>query len=414
MDNQLTGKIEYLRKLLALATTPTVYLPADNLLSLTIPKDQYTAVCADLTATGIVFDSYSDDDILIKLSLLSPAIQTYYQEINFRQRIKETLPLTKDVAILDFRGNWLLYDRQAGITTSGPGAIPGLFLIENALAYYDAFGAFTDAQFADYVNTLNKEIVLYSSAKGIKRIAYPDYLPNFDPSTAIIAGVSTLLSRLSSPDFSIYFKNELFGFTPTSPASELQEILIALPALIRSADNNLQLYLKNFSFEKLKSDLIKEKEKYFASLRDILGKNLSQIVAIPISFAASVFATYKVNDVFILLIILAAFLAYSWFTYYLQSLYLEDVGEIEQDFGRDFRELADKSGLPAGTIDAEKVKIERRIQDIRMVIRRYRILLIALSIVFTLFIVYQLIGVTVSSYHVIALFFFKRALILFH
>ena len=124
-------------------------------------------------------------------------------------------------------------------------------------------------------------------------------------------------------------------------------------------------------------------------MREILGKNLSQIVAIPVSFAASVFATYRVNDVFILFIILLAFILYSIFTYYLQSLYLTDVREIEDSFKKDFIFIAEKSGLLANDIDSEKIKIERRINDIKNVIIRFRYLLLTLAIVFTIFIFYQ-------------------------
>jgi hypothetical protein len=65
------------------------------------------------------------------------------------------------------------------------------------------------------------------------------------------------------------------------------------PCLVSgAAENDLQVYYKSFSFDKLKSELVKEKDKYFAALRDILGKNM--------------FTTYKTNDNFILGILLLA------------------------------------------------------------------------------------------------------------
>jgi hypothetical protein len=181
----------------------------------------------------------------------------------------------------------------------------------------------------------------------------------------------------------------LFEFRSSEAATALTEVVLSLETITREADNNLQLYLRNFSFEHLKNSLQKEKDNYFSSLRDILGKNLSQIVAIPVSFAASVFATYKVNDIFILVIILVAFLLYSIFTRYLQSLYLKDVKEIEDSFNRDFTIIAQKSGLAATDINVEKLKIERRISDIKNVIARFRYLLVGLTTIFIIFIGYQ-------------------------
>jgi hypothetical protein len=397
MDNGVIHKIKYIHDTLAASEvssgTPARYYAGNNSLELAVPGVRHRTILDKLNAMGMVTQHYSGTDIIIELSSISGETAVYYKEIHFRQRFNGGMTQAKHIAILDYDGGWLFHDREANETVINGTVVRGHYLVQNARAYYAFLNVLSGSDFTDYFNALNKELVLYSGAKGIKRIQVPDYLPALDPAADLGAVMPSFIRRMDSPDFRMYFKNQLFDFGGQSPPNELPEMLGSLKTIIQQADNNLQLYLKNFSFEQLKSSLDREKDRYFASLRDILGKNLNQIVAIPVSFAASVFATYRVNNTFVLAIILAAFLTYTAFTYYLQSLYLADIGEIEADFNRNFQTLAEKSGLAPGQLELERHKIQRRIHDIRRVIARYRLLLIGLSIVFCVFIVYQAVGI---------------------
>ena len=393
MDSLLADKIQFLHGLLKLSILPPGVI--NNNLQLYLPVEQVSFARGKLDHWNIRYETIVEGELLINLSSIHVNTVVFLGELNFRQGVEATFDkngaIVKNIALVDYKNAFLIYDCHTAKTYSGSAMEAPDFLVENAVDYYQVLAALKGKRFADYVNPLDKEIVLYSGTKGIKRIRVPDYLPALDPSKPIRHDCHSLLSKLQSPDFSIYFKNQLFEFRNSETATGLQDIIISLETITREADNNLQLYLKNFSFENLKSSLQKEKEKYFSSLRDILGKNLSQIVAIPVSFAASVFATYKVNDVFILLIILVAFILYSIFTRYLQSLYLKDVKEIEDSFNRDFTIIAERSGLMTIDIDIERTKIVRRISDIKNVIRRFRYLLVGLTIIFTIFIGYQLV-----------------------
>ncbi|MBC8033239.1 MAG: hypothetical protein H7Y03_03780 [Chitinophagaceae bacterium] len=367
---------------------------ANNNLVIQIREEQVAGIKNQLDEWKIGYENIVASELFINLASVDTNTVVFFSELNFRQGAEKlfvtTTNLKKDIAVIVYGDTFLVYDHLSGKTTNGSGTSESSFLIQNALYYYEVLELLKSNLFADYINTTDKEIVLYSGTKGIKRINIPDFLPEFDEDRSLMHDAELFIERYTSPDFRVFFKNRLFELSGMPAGEELKEIMLSLGSIIREADNNLQLYLKNFSFEKLKNDLQKEKEQYFFSLRDILGKNMSQIVAVPVSFAASVFATYTVKDVFILLIILFAFILYSAFTIYLQKLYLKDIREIEDAFQTDFRVIAERSGLADLEIDAERFKISRRISDIRKVVTRFRLLLILLTIIFTLFICNQI------------------------
>jgi hypothetical protein len=395
MDKALIKKLEEIRWVLTQSEGARVWLPADRLLQLTVPADRFQEIKTRLEACGVAIETYEPREINLKLAELAAGATVYYEEKNFLQTFREAASPATDIAIIDYRGSWLVYDHSSQQVFTGDSKtnskLEAPYLISNSVAWLAALPVFKNL--ADYFNPTDKEIVLYSAQKGIKRIKVPVDIPSFDPQKDIASGLTLFRQQLearSARDFSKCFKDVLFGFVATAPEKELEEIVLALPGLIATADNDLQVYYKSFSFDKLKSDLVKEKDKYFAALREILGKNMAQIVGVPISFAASVFTTYKSNNDFILGIVLLAYMAYTVFTYYLQSLNLKDIKEIESDFTADFDTIVQKSGLPPETIQRERTRIKRRIDDIRRVILNYRILLFSLAAVFIIFIIYQL------------------------
>ncbi len=92
-----------------------------------------------------------------------------------------------------------------------------------------------------------------------------------------------------------------------------------------------------------KDSLYKEKEKYFLSIREIINKIFSQAVGIPISISATVFASYKVSDDnLMLLIVLLTFFIYVVFYIKIQLIYRADIGELKNDFTKDFDVIKSK------------------------------------------------------------------------
>jgi len=393
MDNLLTQKLDEVRRAMAASVPGAVWLPVGGLLQIQGPPDQLQHRAALLQAAGVPFEQDSPKEINIRLNELAPSTTVYYQQRNFLQNFQDPHLPANDVIIIDWDDGWVVYDASSESVHRSTGALAAPYLISNAVAYLALLPKLkTDV--ADYFNPTDKELVLYSPQKGIKKIFVPAGIPNLDPTKVLEPGMTALgelVEARSGKDFVKCFKDILAGYVPTEKAKELEQIIGELPALTAAAENNLQVYYKGFSFEKLRNDLLKEKDKYFSSLRDILGKVMNQIVGLPVSLAASVYTSYKADNNVVLILVLVAYLAYAVFTHYLQSLVIQDLNEVASDFSSDFDTIAVNSGLPPDVIGRERGKIERRIADIRGVVTRYRILLWASATVFFFFTIYQIV-----------------------
>lgn len=339
---------------------------------------------------SIDFDNYQTKEFSIDLKSIAESTIIFLNETTFRELSgRESTFLTeKNIAILIFANSYYFYDQITKETFIG-GQRSDNYLISNTLSYLSLIEKIQNEDFADYFNSENKEIVLYSSSNGILKINIPVVPIPLDNSLAYSKNVEIALKKLSNDDYIVHFKNQLFKLEKESKFSQIESLFKHLDRLIQDAENNYQLQVKNFSFEKFKDDLQKEKEKYFSSLREILNKILSQTVGVPISIGASIFASYKIEDRLVLLIILLAFAIYVFFAIHFQLIYRKDVLEIEADFKKDFKKIIDESGLEPDTITIEQEKIKRRIKSIKNTIYGFIASITLLAILFFCFLAYQ-------------------------
>ncbi len=394
MNTSDFDKILFVKECINSSIQSVIYL--NGTLTLFYEIQKVEQIKEDLTKRNIPFESFASNEITIVLNKFSNDIKVFFDEVDYCQKIQLFVNLKEDTlehpstAILNFKNSLLLFDNGTKNILLNNN-IYQTFFFENTIWYFNTLKVFKSERFADYVNTLKDQIIIYTGTKGIKQISFTNILPTFDSNYSIRSTCEKLINRVnSSQDFIIHFKNHLFNIKIDEELLSVKRIIESLPQILKEAENSLELYLKNFSFDKLKSDLQKEKDKYFATLREILGKIIGQIFATPISFAASVFATYKVDSVITLIIILASFLIYTLFTLYIQNIYLKDVKEVEIDFNTNFTLIAENSGLSTASIEEEGKKVARRIIDIKNIIIYFRFLLVILFLVFAYFIYSQL------------------------
>jgi hypothetical protein len=341
----------------------------------------------------IEFDKTGISNFEIKLEYIGDKIHFSIDEDVFLQdsNSEESLFTEKKIVILCYEESFLFYDYTTNKIHIGSNQVGTNFLVGNTKSYIEFRKILCGDEFADYYNSLNNQIVFYTGAKGVLKLSYPKIPIKLNSSIDYSKIIKNLTEQLKSKDYSIHFKNALFGIEKNNGVSQIKAFFDNIVILVQEADNNYQLQLKNFSFDKLSNDLKKEKEKYFTSLREILNKIFSQIIGVPISIAASTFASYKVENKFILCLILLAFSIYVFFAIYLQTIYKKDVKEIEKDFEKDFGKILEKSGLPQKDIIDEKDKIARRIKNIKNTILAYIISVSILAVMFIAFLTNQLI-----------------------
>ena len=298
----------------------------------------------------------------------------------------------KDIIVLKFEGSYLHYEQNSKTTYINKVKKEDCFLISNLINYLSVIEYFKSSQFADYFNGVDGEVIIYSTTKGIFKLFIPSVPPKLDYKVNLENDTKQLLKKLENSEYSIHFKNKLFSLDKKLGEDQIVTLITNLDNIINEAENDHQLQLKNFSFDKLKSDLQKEKEKYFSSLREILSKILGQIVGVPISIAASTFASYKIDSVLILVLVLVAFFIYVGFAIYFQFIYFKDVEEIDKDFGKDFAKISEKSGLLEVDIENERLKIVRRIEAIKNTIKIFVGSIFLLTGLFSFYLIQQIIS----------------------
>lgn len=384
------SKILVLHELVKSSTSQPVIKNKENL-TFTSNSSQTEKL---LKSNEIEFDSYATDSYTIYLNKISDSWIVVLDEESLRIRINDFIKsedgvFQKNIAVLLYQNKLLLYDLTTQITTIDGQKDDKNYLIENLCAYQKLVNKLKSEDFIDYFNVAKNLGVIYTATKGILKISFPTYPFKVSDDKSIKSLVEDVLRRNADDQFKVHFKNELFQLEKKENQTLIETIVFHLDSILQNADNNYQIQLKNYSFDKLKNDLQKEKEKYFSSLREILNKILSQTVGVPISIGASIFASYKVENVFVLGIILLAFAIYVFFAIHFQLIYRKDILEIEIDFKDDFKNISEKSGLQESEIKKERVKIERRIKSIKNTIIGFIVAISVLAILFVCFVANQ-------------------------
>lgn len=289
-----------------------------------------------------------------------------------------------DFVILKYEKSFLYFSFAKKESYNASGLIHDNF-VPNTLSYIKLLDRLMSSTFADYLNNISNEIIFYTSAKGVYKLKYPIVRPRLYLEFALEEIVENVIKKMENQEFVHFFKNEIMDSINISQEKPIIQLVTHLSQITDAALRNYEIYKKNFSFEVFNDKLQTEKNKYFGSLREILGKILTQLVGIPISISASLFATYNIKDNLVLMIIVFSFLTYNCFLFYILVLYLKDVNEIQSDFRKDFNLIVEKSGLKEEDIKIEKVRIEERINNIKMTISIFGVCLIILATLFFVF-----------------------------
>lgn len=353
---------------------------------------------------------YKNNKLSVNINELG--IKVFYDEKHFR-KIFRAHHLNNDFAILfikDYFNDFQYYDKKENkVFKAEKIEVKNHFLIENTVYYLKLLKVLKSEKIADYVNGPLNEIIIFDK-EGIRKLKYASIHPLLNVSSSIKKDCEQLFKNLKSKEFPFIFKNEIAEFSREAPeVGMMVELINKLPRLNYNAEINLRLYLNKFSFEKLKSEVQKEKIKYLKSLREILGKFINQVIAIPLSISATAFAIYQIKNSFILTLALIAFLIYSIYVTHVQLIYLREVSETKQEIEDEFKNIRNKmrkeekdesdtteeEDEKKKEINDEEKKLKDKIKVSKITIITFVIAIILLTLLFILFIVVQsLVGLT--------------------
>lgn len=113
-----------------------------------------------------------------------------------------------------------------------------------------------------------------------------------------------------------------------------------IDAVFYEAKLNYNVFIHELSLDKIKTDYKEYKQKYFASQNDILSKITTQVLALPISIAASAFSLYNLKgEIFPTIIVLFGLVSYIVFVTFIVSIYFTDIINLNVLAQRDYQLL---------------------------------------------------------------------------
>jgi hypothetical protein len=347
---------------------------------------------------SIPYEEFGQQIIVLLKAFLAPAKLKYFPNLSSEIKADD---IGSNLVIFDAGPTFISFDpTQMTCKTFGNENEKIVTESTNLIAYFQLFNHLKSSAFCDYYNASNNEIVIYNSSKGIQKIVF-DTIPNIKPLGLIKENVKLLVEYASQLQFRLFFQNATFALSGSSGKISLVDMISKASDIISITQRDFQLVNKKFNFENFQDSLIKEKNKYFNSIRDVISKVGSQSIGIPISIGATVFTSYKVTgDVPLNMLVLLTFVLYVIFYIKIQLLYKRDIKEIKREFTRDFEMIKQKSGLDANVIEAEHNVIVKRIDKTSSLIFWLIFMIVGLAGIVTAFLLGQILlkeGPTIES-----------------
>jgi hypothetical protein len=337
---------------------------------------------------GVDFEEFGN---LLHLKLKSFFLDENVKYLEAIESEISHVDINSSVLFISLHGNVIRFDPN-GNTFQEYGNTNEMALskVRNTIYYFKLFAFFKAKPFSDYFNDADNEIVFYSSVNGIIKVTY-ESIPVIPSGVNLVENITELISLASPIQVAPFFKNSLYTVSNQSGIIRISDIINKADEVISVTKRDYELVSKQFDFEKFRNALNKEKEKYFTSIREIVGKIFGQAVSIPISISASVFTTYKVsNEDILVLLITLAFMLYIAFYIKLQLSYRQDIIEIENDFSQSFLIITEKSGLDTKVIESEGNKIRRKISSTKQTIAWLIGIVCSLGVLFCIYSAYQI------------------------
>lgn len=350
-----------------------------------------------LTNENIMF-SKTYDGLSIEISESNIGLTCFYNLEEFYRMFNLSI-LSNNFTILNYQKSFLEYDAKTTTLADHTGLVLNNYLIRNLNSEYE-LKLFLINELADYYSDSNTELVFYTSTKGINKIRITNAIPSLDPNIDYSVMINEFIERAKDKKFKVFIKNQLFTNLNGTRTDGFINLIYHLDEILENAQRDYEIYLREFSFDKLKNEFEQQKEKYFGSQREVLTKILSQLLSIPVAISASLFATYRVQDSFALLVIMLAYDIYAFFIIHIQLILLSDTKLLKLNFLEEVEIIKKKSGLEQKIISKE---IEIPIKKFDEIILTLKILNSAIFIVAILFSVFILMTTTINQLFSISL-----------
>lgn len=225
-------------------------------------------------------------------------------------------------------------------------------LIKNALAVKEVKAFFKDLSNKEKYgieivdNYSNSNLVITFISLKDKTKVNLDFKPTgtlkLDYEIDYFTKVNLLIEYLikENKQFSVFFKNSIISNLLYEEKDVFALFFEKIDKIFYEAKLNYNVFLHELSLDKIKTDYKEYKQKFFASQNDILSKISTQVLALPISIAASAFSLFNLKgELFPTIIVIFGLVSYITYVTFIVRIYYSDINNLNILAQRDFQIL---------------------------------------------------------------------------
>ncbi|MEO2071133.1 MAG: hypothetical protein ABGW99_07295 [Zunongwangia sp.] len=141
----------------------------------------------------------------------------------------------------------------------------------------------------------------------------------------------------------------------------------------------------------MKSEFKEERGMYFDSIDKNIALTVKQVISIPLTFAAIIFASYKVKDQpALLILILSAYFLYIIIAFLILNMTAYNIKCLRKDVKQEKEIIHNLYSIIYDDFKNDFKKIKLKISNLRVIISFIYFILVGLLGLFTIFILYQI------------------------
>lgn len=225
-------------------------------------------------------------------------------------------------------------------------------LIKNGKAVKDAKNLFKDLSNKEKYDieivdnySISNSVITFISVKDKSKINLeinPTGTLNLDITVDYSKKINQFIDDIKKENkqFFVFFKNSIISNLIYDEKEKFKLFFDRFDKIIYEAKLNYNVFIHELSLDKIKTDYKEYKQKYFASQNDILSKISTQVLALPISIAASAFSLFNLKgELFPTLIVLFGLISYITYVTFIVRIYFNDINNLNILAQRDFEIL---------------------------------------------------------------------------
>lgn len=257
------------------------------------------------------------------------------------------------------------------------------------------------------LKSVSNEFIIVSKENSIMHIGYKNIEPRLEGLDDIYPQYKLLIKRFEKIDLfdnsseniefiKLFIENIStagFGNNIEKKEDSFFEIVKGLKILISLTERDYENYIKNFSFEKIKSKFKDERNKYFEGLEKNIDLISKQVVTFPLTFAATAFASYQVKDKpIILLLVFIAYLLYTFIAFKILGITSYNIKCLGSDIDKEETDIEKNFNKNSLDFKDDFDKIKNKTKKIKKLLLYLKIILILMLSLFLGYVIYQIVN----------------------